>query len=77
MAQARESTEYNRHTTVVLILWEHFRSQFPRKDRPKVLKPSDVNPYAPKEQALPGTIEDFKALLRIPKRKPKRAHPKS
>jgi hypothetical protein len=77
MAQARESAEYARHSVIAFILYTDLRAQFPRGKQPKAMMPNDFNPYAPKEQALPGTIEDFKALLRIPKRKPKRAYPKS
>jgi hypothetical protein len=77
MAQARESAEYARHSMIAAILYGNFRAKFAKGKQPKALTPNDFNPYAPKEQPIPGTIEDFKALLRIPKRKKPRAHPQS
>jgi hypothetical protein len=71
MAQGREAAEYARHSIIAAIVYAHFRSQFPKGKQPKAQTPNDFNPYAPKEQAMPGTVADFKALLRIPKRKRK------
>lgn len=71
MAEGRESAEYARHSIVAAVLYADLRSKFPKGKQPKALTPRDFNPYAPKEQPLPGTIDDFKALLRVPKRKPK------
>jgi hypothetical protein len=70
MADGREEPAWHRDGLRNFLLYQLLRMQSAKP--PKFIPLESFDPFTKKEKPLPGTIEDFKALLRIPTKKKKK-----